>query len=111
MTFSESISTCLTKYADFTGRATRPEYWWFVLASLIASSLAQAVFGYGIGLLVSLGLFLPQLAAGVRRLHDTGRSGAYYFILLIPLVGAVLLLIWLATEGEPGSNQYGPVPA
>ena len=109
MTFAESIQTCLSKYADFTGRARRSEYWWFVLFALIASAVASRL-GTLIYLVVVLGLFLPQIAAGVRRLHDTGRSGFYYFIVLIPLVGGILLIVWMATEGDPGENEYGLAP-
>ena len=58
-------------------------------------------------MIVALGLIVPQLAAGVRRLHDTGRSGALLLIGLIPLVGSIILLVWFATEGNPQSNQYG----
>ncbi len=124
MTFGEAIATCLKKYADFTGRAARPEFWWFYLFALIVnwvlmltwySSLSDP-FNKGLppGLILSavvgLALFLPILAAAVRRLHDTAKSGASLFIGLIPIVGSIVLIIWLATEGTAGLNQYGEKP-
>jgi uncharacterized membrane protein YhaH (DUF805 family) len=107
----ESVQTCLTKYADFKGRARRSEYWWFVLFGLLASVVTSWFIGDALSWIVSLALFIPQLAVGVRRLHDTNRSGAYYFFLLIPLIGAILLIVWFATEGDHSDNTYGPAPA
>jgi len=125
VTFTESISTCLKKYADFTGRAKRPEFWWFLMgmwgvslvlmptywSTLSDPSSTELPAGLVLSLIISLALFLPYLAAAVRRLHDTGKSGAYIFIALIPFVGGIILLVWLATRGQPGTNQYGPSPA
>ena len=125
MSFALAVRTCFKKYFDFSGRASRPEYWWFLLgfilalaASLfVAAELAAALgtqeaeSGIAFALLplaVLLGLLLPQLAVTVRRLHDTGRSGAWYFISFLPLVGAVILLILLAQEGGRELNRYGP---
>jgi len=120
MSFLEAIQTCLRKYADFTGRASRPEYWWFALAYVIlyfggvilVSAIGERLVG-GAGfvlLMVMLGFVIPMLAAMVRRLHDTGRSGWWYFITLVPFVGPIILLVILASEGEHGLNQYGPPP-
>ncbi len=106
MSFGEAVSTCLTKYADFTGRARRSEYWWFFLFTLMVT-VSLALINPVLNLVAALGLFLPGLAAAVRRLHDTGRSGGYYFIILIPLVGVILLIVWTASEGNIGPNQYG----
>ena len=99
MTFQESIRTCFTKYADFTGRASRSEYWWFVLFLLLASAAlsyisptASAVF--------SIGTLLPAIAAATRRLHDTNRSGWWQLIVLVPLVGTIILIVFLAQEGK-----------
>ena len=125
MTFTESIATCFGKYADFSGRAKRPEFWWFALGMWILSLILMPTYwssisdpyttdlpaGLIFSLLVSLALLLPYLAAAVRRLHDTGKSGGYLFIALIPFVGTIILLVWLATEGQPGANQYGEPPA
>jgi uncharacterized membrane protein YhaH (DUF805 family) len=115
MSFGESVRTCFTKYVEFKGRASRPEYWWFFLSYFIVYFLALGI-GYALragatlGLLVGLGYFLPLLAAAVRRLHDTGRSGWWYLIGLIPIVGVILLIVYLASEGNPADNQYGPPP-
>ena len=125
MTFTESISTCLTKYADFTGRAKRPEFWWFALGLWIVSLVLMPTYwstlsdpymnefppGLILSAIISLALMLPYLAAAVRRLHDTGKSGAHIFIALIPLIGTVILIVWFATEGQPTANQYGEPPA
>ncbi|MBU1227741.1 MAG: DUF805 domain-containing protein [Actinobacteria bacterium] len=125
MTFAEAISTCLKKYADFKGRAARPEFWWFYLFAAIVnwglmltwiSALSDPYNdsvppGLILSFVVGLALLLPILAAGVRRMHDTGKSGAALFIALIPIVGTIILIVWLATEGTPGPNQYGDKPA
>jgi uncharacterized membrane protein YhaH (DUF805 family) len=115
VSFQEAVTTCLTqKYADFSGRARRSEYWFFYLATLIASVVVQIItrvihlpFLYYIFVLA---LFIPSLAAGVRRLHDTGRSGWWLLIAIIPLVGWIVLIVFLATDSEPSTNAYGPSP-
>ena len=117
MSFGQAIATCFRKYADFKGRASRPEYWWFLL-SFVLAYLGISIIGAGLGedaaggllLLLILSYLIPLLAAAVRRLHDTGRSGWYYFVGVIPLVGGFILLFLLAGMGESGSNRYGPPP-
>ena len=112
---------CLQHYADFTGRARRSEYWYFVLFNFIVSILIGLSLGVIAGLLNvpalvylaylwSLAVFIPSLAVSVRRLHDIGRSGWWLFLSLIPLVGAIILIIWYCTDSQPGANQYGPNP-
>jgi uncharacterized membrane protein YhaH (DUF805 family) len=112
MSFADAVKTCFRKYVDFKGRATRPEYWWFALFCVVAyvgaSVLAVAGKVPELGALAILGLILPQLSAAVRRLHDTGRSGAWYFIALVPYVGGIVLIVLLAQSGQPQPNQYGP---
>ena len=133
MSFAEAIKTCFKKYADFSGRASRPEFWWFVLfyylvillpvVPLIAidagsvnhaafeepgSTAAVGVFGVLVGVAL-LGLLIPYLAAGVRRLHDTGKSGWWWLISLVPF-GSIVLIVFFAIEGTPGWNQFGPPP-
>jgi uncharacterized membrane protein YhaH (DUF805 family) len=117
----------LRQYATFQGRAHRTEFWIFTLVDafiptvLFGSALAIGIFTHGqaFPVRVSLGIlfvayelftFVPAAAVRVRRLHDTGRSGAYYFISLIPVVGPILLLIAYCTEGTDGPNQYGLSP-
>ena len=115
MSFVESITTVLTKYCDFSGRARRSEFWWFYLANIILSSVLSGL-GRGssivmvISVIVSLALLLPELGVGVRRLHDIGKSGWNLLFGLIPIVGFILLIIWFCKDSEPGDNQYGPNP-
>ncbi len=115
MSFTDAVSTCLTtKFATFSGRARRSEYWWFalftVLVSLVANVLDRAIGGQWISLVVSLALLVPSLAVAWRRLHDTGRTGAWYFLVLIPLIGAIVLIVFFVQDSQPGANQYGPSP-
>lgn len=110
----------LKKYAVFSGRARRTEYWMFVLFNCIAASILGLIDAFAgtttqdnvglLGSLYSLAVFVPSLAVTVRRLHDTGRSGAWILIGLVPIVGWVILLVYLVTDGQPGTNQYGPNP-
>ena len=113
MSFTEAIQTCFRKYVDFSGRARPSEYWWWVLFVVVAQVVAFLIDDSStLGGLISLGLFLPGLAVSVRRLHDTGKSGWFLLLALIPLVGAILLLVFMIQTGDPGPNQYGePVPA
>lgn len=106
----------LKKYAVFSGRARRAEYWYFFLFNIIISValiIITAVIGdvFSIlGLLYSLALLIPGLAVSVRRLHDVGKSGWMVLIGLIPLIGAIWLLVLMATDSNPGVNKYGPNP-
>lgn len=121
MSFTDAVKTCLTeKYCCFSGRARRSEYWYYCLfnfaVSLVVSLIANLLFepqstGYLlITALVSLALFLPGLGVAVRRLHDTGKSGWYYLMALIPLVGVILLLVKFCTDSQPGENRFGANP-
>jgi uncharacterized membrane protein YhaH (DUF805 family) len=111
----------LKKYAVFSGRARRKEYWMFVLFNLIFAIVAMILdnvlgtaiedVGYGVFyLLYVLAVLVPSLAVVVRRLHDIGKSGWWIFISLIPLIGGIWLLVLLVTDSQPGENQYGPNP-
>ncbi|MEU5277949.1 DUF805 domain-containing protein [Streptomyces asoensis] len=104
----------LKKYAVFGGRARRQEYWMFTLFSVIISiviAIIDAVIGTSaLGIIYTLAVLLPSLGVAVRRLHDTDRSGWWILIGLIPLVGAIILIVFLATEGKHEPNQYGPNP-
>jgi uncharacterized membrane protein YhaH (DUF805 family) len=115
MGFGDAVRTCFQKYAEFKGRAARPEYWWFFLSYVIVYFvgliLVSAVRGLWFLLwIVLIAYFIPLLAAAVRRLHDTGRSGWWYLIALIPFVGFIILIVLLAGEGQPAANEYGPPP-
>lgn len=104
----------LKNYVGFGGRARRKEYWMFTLINLIVLIVLYIIGAVIktsiIGLLYELAVFLPSLAVGIRRLHDTGRSGWWLLIALVPLVGGIILLVFCATEGQPETNKYGPNP-
>jgi uncharacterized membrane protein YhaH (DUF805 family) len=114
MTFGTAVSSVLTQYTGFSGRARRSEFWWYTLFAFVVYlvvALVDAVLNTTLlGLIVSLGLLLPTLAVTVRRLHDTGRSGWWILISLIPLVGAIVLLVFECSDSEPGPNRFGPSP-
>ena len=112
-------------YANFNGRASRSEYWWFflfgflaVIPAMILDGLTGIVLidaGAGISygpfyVLTGLGFLLPGISVMVRRLHDSGRSGWWYFIGLVPCVGFIILLVFLVQDGQPHPNDYGEVP-
>lgn len=100
-------------YADFEGRATRQQFWMYVLVVLMISvvfMILGAVIGSVAGMvhmLISLGLLVPGLAIGARRLHDTGKSGWLQLIVLIPFLGVIVLIVLMALEGDAGPNKYG----
>lgn len=105
----------LKKYAVFTGRARRKEFWMFVLINLIISvvlSFAEiALGGPGImSIIYSLAVLLPGIGVSIRRLHDTNRSGWWLLIGLIPLVGLIIMIIFMVQDSQAGENQYGPNP-
>ena len=104
MNFQESIQTCFKKYADFSGRASRPEYWWFALFLVIASLVLGAVSDW-LGLIFALGTIVPSIAAATRRLHDTNRSGWWQLIAFIPLIGAIVLIVFLAQPGQSDETR------
>lgn len=95
MTFGESIKTCFSKYAEFSGRADRSEYWWFELFLLLVI-VGAAMLGETLSNLVSLAVLLPSLAVGARRLHDINKSGWWQLLYLIPVVGWIVVIYWSA---------------
>lgn len=109
MDFGQAIKTCFNKYATFTGRAGRSEFWWFVLFNLLATGAASIV-GQRLESLVSLALLLPSLAVGARRLHDIGKSGWFQLLWAIPLIGWAILVYWAIQKSTAGPNEYGPLP-
>ena len=114
MDFVTAAKTGLSKYATFSGRARRSEYWFFVLFQLLALIVAGIIDGIlgtdgGLYGLVALGLLLPIIAVSVRRLHDTDRSGWWYLLVLVPF-GVIVLLIWWCTKGTAGDNRFGADP-
>lgn len=126
MTFSQSIKSVFSKYADFSGRATRSEYWYFYLfnflvgmvyyialfAMLGSGSRDSSAVGYLSVMIIiyALVMTIPSLAVSVRRLHDTGHSGWWIFLNLIPVIGSIVLFIWFITDSDPDTNEYGDNP-
>jgi len=112
----------LKRYAEFNGRSRRKEYWMFTLynmviymvlytaglVTLMRSSIYMVFFG--LAFLYALGVLVPGLAVSVRRLHDTGKSGWFILLCLIPIVGGIIVLVLLCLDSTPGDNQYGPNP-
>lgn len=94
MTFGESIKSCFSKYATFSGRAPRSEYWWWTLFALLAS-LALSMIGDTFSGVFSVAVFLPSIAVAARRLHDIDRSGWWQLVALIPVIGWIVMLYWL----------------
>ncbi len=129
MGFGEAVRSCFDKFLTFSGRARRAEYWWFVLfnilGSIIAGMIDRALFGSVVietadsieiiqksvvGGIFSLVVLFPGLSVMVRRLHDTGRSGWWFWINLIPFVGWLIYLWFMLKPGDRGANAYGPDP-
>ncbi len=133
MSFGDAIKTVFSKYATFSGRARRSEFWyWYLFVSIVNFvfsiiwniSMAGAMtattvegmlagmfnWAYYLWILVSLVFLLPTLGVTWRRLHDTNRSGGFYFLALIPLVGPIILLVFLVQDTVAGDNRFGPSP-
>ncbi len=129
MGFSESVKSVFSKYATFSGRASRSEYWYFVLFNLIITiplfivgaiigaliggskngMMTALVVGYILVFIYSLAVIIPGIAVSVRRLHDSGKSGWLYLLVLIPYLGGIVLFIFMLLGSEP-DNKYGPNP-
>ena len=116
----KAYAAVLKKYADFSGRARRSEYWYFVLINVIIGVILFAlmmpriiegnVFNvfYIIFIIYDLAIFIPNLAVMVRRLHDIGKSGAWIFISFVPIIGGIWFIVLLASGSDPDPNDYGP---
>lgn len=109
MNFQESIQICFQKFADFNGRAKRPEFWWFVLFCFLVA-LALDMISSSISGIFSLVTLIPSLAVGSRRLHDTNKSGWFQLLLLIPILGWIAIIYLQAQPGDTETNQYGETP-
>lgn len=136
MGFQEAVRTCLSKYADFNGRASRAEFWWFFLFTVLVSLVltiplfiivalmaAMGDSSAGVGIMgvvmilwyivifaVTIALFIPLLAVGARRLHDWGQTAWLLLLYFVPCGNIALIVMW-ALQGTPGDNAYGPKPA
>lgn len=113
MTFGESVNTVLSKYATFSGRAPRSEYWWWflfvLLVSLVLAFVDVILFGdlQVLGTLFGLAVLLPGLAVSVRRLHDIDKSGWWVLIAFVPVIGVIALLVFFVMPGTDGPNRFG----
>ena len=105
MNFTQAVTTCFQKYATFSGRATRSEFWWFALFTVVASIVAS-MFGELVNSLVSLALLVPSIAVGARRLHDIGKTGWLQLLWIVPLIGWAILIYWAVQPSGP-ANEYG----
>ncbi|MFO7823693.1 MAG: DUF805 domain-containing protein [Cyclobacterium sp.] len=111
--FDYYLDVLKNKYAQFNGRARRREYWYFVLFNLLISIglgiVGTFVDSNFLSMIYNLAVFVPGIAAAVRRLHDTGRSGLWILIGLIPVLGLIVLIVFMVEDSKP-DNQYGPNP-
>ena len=123
MSIMDATKSCFQQYVGFSGRASRSEYWFFYLSFVVAAIgmlVLTVVSVFVLDALASLmgmltmvtylGFFLPLLSVTVRRLHDLGKSGWMFLVVLIPIVGGILLLVWFVSDGQPHDNAYGAVP-
>ena len=116
MNIQTAVKTCFSKYATFSGRASRSEYWFFYLFTIIASIVTWVIdtmlLGYSaedtgaINLIFQIIIILPSIAVGARRLHDIGKSG-WWQLLILTIIGIILLIVWFATIGSSKKNKYG----
>ena len=109
MTFQESIKHCLTNYANFNGKATKSEFWWFFLFQVLAVVVAEII-SPTLGSLVSLLLFIPYLAVAVRRLHDVNKSG-WWQLLIFTIIGLIPLIYWLIKKSTYEENKWSETPS
>ena len=115
MTFTESVSVCFKKYFVFEGRASRSEYWWFqlivapayIIFEITDSESSPVSFLF---LVIALLTLIPAISAGVRRLHDTNKSGFYLLLSFIPFIGGLIVLFFLIAQGTKGKNRFGADP-
>ncbi|WP_114945845.1 DUF805 domain-containing protein [Microvirga calopogonii] len=112
----QAVRTSIGKFADFSGRASRPEYWYLmlpVIALLFVANLIDSILigTSALGLIVALATLVPTLSAGARRLHDTGRSGWWLLVALVPIVGGLFVIYLCCQPGTAGPNQFGPEPS
>ena len=106
MNFPTAITTCFSKFATFSGRATRSEFWWFYLFTILLSWFAQMAVGASVAGVVSLVFILPLWSAGARRLHDIGRTG-WWQLIAFTVSGIIVLIVWCSTDSEKAANKYG----
>lgn len=115
--FVDSVRTVFSKFATFSGRAKRPEFWYFMLFNLVVGLVLFGIDGaivgfsatfYPISTIYALLVLIPTLAVAARRFHDMGHSGWWQLLGIVPLIGAIIIFVWCARRGEDGPNKYGP---
>lgn len=106
----KAVKTCFTKYVEFSGRAARPEFWWFWLFQFVVLTVLGMISRplYGVA---ALAFLLPGLAVGSRRLHDIDKSAWLMLLGFVPVIGWILLIYWAVQPGDPGANSYGEPPS
>ena len=113
MSFTQAIEAGFKNYVNFNDRASRSEYWYwflFVVLAQIVLAIVDMVIGLNVlTILFTLGALIPGIAVSVRRLHDLDKSGWFLLIALIPIAGAIIVLVWMCQAGTPGPNRFGPV--
>jgi uncharacterized membrane protein YhaH (DUF805 family) len=119
MSFTAAIASCFAQYAGFQGRAQRSEYWYWLLFCVLVGLVGGFIFGFIGGILgtrvpalvfqwvLTAAILLLSIAVAVRRLHDVDRSGWWYFLVFLPLVGPIILIVWFCTPGTRGPNRFG----
>ena len=117
MGFTEAVrGVIVERYADFQGRSPRSEFWWFMLFNFLLNIVIGVVgvgsetLGNVLGLVVGLALLVPNIAVSIRRLHDTDRTGWWILLYLIPVIGAIVLIVFFVQRGTDGDNRFGPDP-
>lgn len=113
--FVDAVKSFFNHYADFSGRSRRSEYWYVVLFNIIVAAVLGMLLSISDGFAIlstlwSIGTIVPGLALCVRRLHDVGKSGAWFLWILLPIAGPIILLVQYCTDSQQGPNQYGPSP-
>ena len=119
--FIEAVTTCFKKYATFSGRARRSEYWYFALFIVICQALLSAIGNAILGVpddggtnilqtIFNFAVLIPQISVFWRRMHDIGKKGTWFFLALIPVIGWIIILIWECKDSEPDENEYGMSP-
>lgn len=107
MGFMDAVKVCFNKYAEFKGRASRSEFWWFQLFYILAAFIGMMI-NPVLGGLIYLAMLVPLLAVTIRRLHDKDKSGWFLLLYFVPLVGSIILLVWFCQRGTVGDNRFGP---
>lgn len=112
MSFTEAVQTCFEKIITVEGRARRSEYWYFALCVFLINIVLNVVFrdGGAIVRIITFVLNIATLTVSIRRLHDIGKSGWWYLLVFVPVIGWILLIYWFCKDSQPGANMYGENP-